>query len=250
LSIAASWAKAAKAGIGALLPQDCFLCAAPGSGSLLCSSCTLSLPRLTPERCPVCALPTPGSSVCGACLHRTPHFDATQAVYCYEFPVDSLIQSLKYAHRLASADFLGQMLAQLSTLWRPDLILPVPLSAARLAHRGFNQALEIARPLARAIGVPLEVSRIHRHRDTTPQASLPWKERAENIRHAFECEIDLTGKSILVVDDVMTTGATLNELARTLKAHGAARVENRVLARALKDPASVAAVQSGILSPE
>ena len=93
----------------------------------------------------------------------------------------------------------------------------------------------IARPLAQALGVPLETRHIHRRRDTAPQASLPWKERTKNIRHAFECDIDLTGKTILVVDDVMTTGATLDELARTLKAHGASRVENRVLARALKD---------------
>jgi ComF family protein len=250
LSIAARLAEAARKGATALLPQDCFLCAAPAGGGLLCSSCTLSLPRLTPERCPVCALPTPDSSVCGACLSRAPYFDATQAVYRYEFPVDSLVQSLKYAHRLAGADFLGRMLAQLSTLCRPDLILPVPLSAARLAQRGFNQALEIARPLARVLGVPLEVSRVHRHRDTAPQASLPWKERTENIRHAFECEIDLTGKTILVVDDVMTTGATLNELARTLKAHGASRVENRVLARALKGQQFIVAVQSSILNPE
>ena len=114
-------------------------------------------------------------------------------------------------------------------------ILAVPLSPARLAERGFNQALEIARPLAHALGVPIELHRIHRRRDTAPQASLPWKERKQNIRHAFECELDLTGKAVLVVDDVMTTGATLDELAATLKAHGAARVENCVVARALKD---------------
>jgi ComF family protein len=117
----------------------------------------------------------------------------------------------------------------------PDLVLPVPLAPARLAERGFNQAVELARPLAKLLGVPLETSRVHRRRDTVPQASLPWKERKQNIRHAFECELDLTGKQVLVVDDVMTTGATLDELARTLKAHGAARVENFVLARALKD---------------
>jgi len=88
---------------------------------------------------------------------------------------------------------------------------------------------------SRALGAPLEISHIHRRRDTAPQASLPWKERRQNIRHAFECDIDLTGKTVLVVDDVMTTGTTLDELARVLKAHGAARVENRVLARTLKD---------------
>ena len=230
-----SLAKAARTCVAALLPRDCFLCAAPSGDSLLCPACINSLPRLTSERCPICALPTPAAEVCGACLKHAPQFDATQAVFCYEFPLDRLIQSLKYVHRLASTDFLGGELARLATPWRPDLILPVPLAAARLAQRGFNQALELARPLARALGAPLEISRIQRRRDTTPQAGLPWKERAKNIRHAFECEIDLTGKTVLLVDDVMTTGATLDELARTLKAHGAARVENRVLARALRD---------------
>ncbi|MDP2809831.1 MAG: ComF family protein [Rhodocyclaceae bacterium] len=218
-----------------MLPQDCLLCAAPSGDSLLCPACTASLPRLTAERCPVCALPTPASGTCGGCLKKAPHFDGTEAVFRYEFPVDSLVQSLKYVHRLACADFLGKALAQTSAPRRPDLILPVPLSAARLAQRGFNQALELARPLARALGAPLEISHIHRRRDTAPQASLPWKERTKNMRHAFECEIDLTGKTVVLVDDVMTTGATLDELARTLKAHGAVRVENRVLARALRD---------------
>ncbi|MDP2821738.1 MAG: ComF family protein [Sulfuritalea sp.] len=235
MSIAADLKKALRHTAAALLPQDCFLCAAPSGESLLCPSCVAGLPRLATERCPVCALPTPGANICGACLKQAPHFDATQAVFRYEFPLDRLIQSLKYAHRLASADFLGKALAQLATPLRPDLILPVPLSAARLAQRGFNQALELARPLARALGAPLEISRIRRCRDTTPQASLPWKERTKNIRHAFECEIDLSGITVLVLDDVMTTGATLDELARTLKAHGAARVENCVLARALRE---------------
>ena len=235
MSIAAGLKKAGQSAANALLPQDCFLCAAPCGDCLLCVLCVASLPRLTAERCPLCALPTPGSNTCGACLKQAPHFDATQAVFRYEFPLDRLIQSLKYAHRLAGADFLGRELAQLSVPFRPDLILPVPLAPARLAERGFNQALELARPLTRSLGVPLEIRHIHRRRDTAPQASLPWKERKQNIRHAFESGIDLTGKTVLVVDDVMTTGATLDELARTLKAHGAARVENFVLARALKD---------------
>lgn len=228
-------ARAADRCVAALLPRDCFLCASPSGDSLLCSPCRASLPRLTSARCPVCALPTPDACVCGACLKRPPHFDATHAVFRYEFPVDRLIQSLKYAHRLAGADFLGGILARTAPPCRPDLVLPVPLAPARLAQRGFNQALEIARPLARALGAALEIDHVRRSHATPPQASLPWKERARNIRHAFTCDIDLRGKTLLLVDDVMTTGATLDELARTLKAHGAARVENCVLARALKE---------------
>ncbi len=225
----------------ALLPRDCLLCSAASNNAVLCPDCNDHLPRLTTQRCPQCALPTPTADRCGACLKQAPYFDATTAIWQYDFPIDRMIQSLKYSRRLASADFFGAELALLAVppttlLASPlDFILPVPLSAQRLKQRGFNQSVEIARPLARQLGIPLELKNIHRHRDTTPQTTLPWKERAKNIRHAFECHIDLTGKTVLVVDDVMTTGATLNELARTLKAHGAVRVENCVLARALKN---------------
>jgi hypothetical protein len=95
LSIAADLKKAVHGAATALLPQDCFLCAAPSGDRLLCPSCATSLPRLTAERCPVCALPTPGSNTCGACLKQAPHFDATQAVFRYEFPLDRLIQELR-----------------------------------------------------------------------------------------------------------------------------------------------------------
>lgn len=231
---------ALRAAVAALLPRDCLLCSAASNNAVLCPDCNDHLPRLTTQRCPQCAMPTPGAEVCGACMKHVPYFDATTAIWQYDFPIDRLIQSLKYSRRLASADFFGVELALLAarptTLLAssPDFILPVPLSAQRLKQRGFNQSIEIARPLAQQLGIPLELKNIHRHRDTTPQTSLPWKERAKNIRHAFECRIDLTGKTVLVVDDVMTTGTTLNELARTLKAHGAVRVENCVLARALK----------------
>lgn len=220
--------------LSALLPRQCFLCAAPAAGEFLCPDCLDSLPRLTTDCCPVCALPTPAAMVCGACLKKPPQFDATQAVFRYEFPVDRLVQSLKYAHRIASADFLGRILAQCRPQVAPELILPVPLAPQRLAERGFNQALEIARPLARQLSLPLETRLVQRHVNTTPQAALPWKERAKNIRHAFACGIDLSGKAVLVIDDVMTTGATLNELAGTLKACGAEWVENLVVARALR----------------
>jgi ComF family protein len=219
---------------GALFPRECFLCAAPSAQEFLCPACLDNLPYMPAECCPVCALPTPCAEVCGACLKKPPNFDATQAVFRYQFPIDRLVQSLKYAHRLASADFLGKMLLPQVPDRRFDMILPVPLAAQRLAGRGFNQALEISRRLAGQLHVPLETRFVLRGIDTTPQAALPWKDRAKNIRHAFECEVDLTGKAILVIDDVMTTGATLNELAGTLKACGAARVENLVLARTLK----------------
>lgn len=218
----------------ALLAQDCLLCGADSGRDRLCPPCAASLPGFDTPCCPRCAQPVAVAGDCAACLARLPHFDATLALWRYAFPLDQLIHSLKYAHRLASAEFFGRALAALPCAAPPDLILPVPLYRARLAERGFNQSVEIARPLARRLGVPLELTHVLRCRDTAPQASLPWQDRAKNIRHAFECRTDLSHKIIWLVDDVMTTGATLDELARTLKAHGAARVENRIVARAVK----------------
>ena len=171
------------------------------------------------------------SEICGTCLDLPPAFDATHAAFIYAFPVDILIQSLKYQRRLASATYLSQTLISLTSDARPDLIVPVPLAPPRLALRGFNQALELAKPLAKYLNVPLARSKVLRCRDTVPQVSLPRKDRAKNIRNAFECRADLTDKTVWLVDDVMTTGATLNELAGLLKAHGASRVENFVVAR-------------------
>jgi predicted amidophosphoribosyltransferase len=110
----------------------------------------------------------------------------------------------------------------------------MPLHPRRLAERGFNQALEIARSVARHLGRPIEPRGVLRVKDTLPQTKLPYEERAKNVRGAFLCKLDLSGASVAVVDDVMTTGATLNELARALKRAGATRVENLVIARTVK----------------
>jgi ComF family protein len=220
--------------LNAIFAANCMLCGNDSDGESVCDICRADLQLLPKEHCPVCALPSPNSARCGACLKHPKHFDATLAPYRYAYPVDRLIQALKYSRRLASADFLARPLAALPQTQTPDFILPVPLSAQRLGERGFNQAVELARPLARKTGVPLLLTAIRRCRHTTPQTTLPWKVRATNIRHAFECDLDLTGKTVWVVDDVMTTGATLDEIARVLKLHGAVRVENRVVARALR----------------
>ena len=226
------WAAAHRV-IGKTLAQDCVLCGAASGDALLCASCAQGLPALEGPRCPVCALPAPGGTTCGACLKSAPAYDATLAVWRYGFPVDKLVQTLKYEHRLSLA---GYFVAAMLDGPRPtgDLILPLPLSARRLAERGFNQAVEIARPLAQGLGLPLEIDACRRTRETVPQASLPWKERRRNVRHCFECAADFSGKSIIVVDDVMTTGATLDEFAALLKRHGAAHVTNWVVARAVR----------------
>jgi ComF family protein len=209
--------------------EDCLLCGAETGPELLCAACIAELPTL-PDSCPRCALPSPASAVCGSCLNRPTHFDATLALWRYEFPCDGLVQALKYRARLALAGFFARSLAS-RPMPEVDLIVPMPLHPKRLAERGFNQALEIARGLARHLSRPIELRGVLRVRDTPPQTDLPYEERAKNVRGAFLCKVDLSGASVAVLDDVMTTGATLNELALALKRAGATRVENCVIAR-------------------
>lgn len=221
-----------------LLPQDCLLCGDGAGAELLCAECQADLPRLPGEGCPRCAQPSPGGAVCGACLRHPPAFDATRAAFRYGFPVDRLVQLLKFGHRLPVADFLARSMLAAG---RPagDCLVPVPLSRRRLAERGFNQALEIARRLARETGLPLMPRACLRSLDTPPQSALPWKARRANVRRAFECQADFSGRSVILVDDVMTSGATLDELATVVRLHGASGVTCWVAARAVRgEPAA------------
>jgi ComF family protein len=214
-----------------LLAQDCVLCQAASGERLLCEACVRELPT-TASACPRCALGGSSNAECGACIADPPHYDASCAAFVYAYPVDALIQALKYGGQLALAGLFAHSLHQrVGTAAGVDLIVPLPLHPARLAGRGFNQAAEIARALSRATGVTMDAQIARRVRNTAPQTALPWRERAANMRHAFACGRDLAGLRVAVVDDVMTTGATLQEFARTLKRCGAARVENWVVAR-------------------
>jgi ComF family protein len=216
-----------------LFGGSCFLCRG-ASRWLLCSACDADLPRLAPTGeirfCPRCALVSPGGAVCGRCLAEPPRYDATVAALAYTFPGDVLIQALKFRGELALAPLLAEMLHQrISNNENIDLVVPVPLSLQRLRSRGYNQSAEIARRLrARA---PLELFLCERSRDTAAQAELPWSERRRNVRGAFRCTRAIPGATVAVVDDVMTTGATLDEMAAALKQAGARRVVNWVVAR-------------------
>jgi ComF family protein len=170
--------------------------------------------------------------VCGTCLASPPNFDGTVALWLYEFPCDRLVQALKYRGNLALASFFALKLASRSPPGC-DLLIPMPLHPDRLAQRGFNQAVEIARSLANRTGLAVRLRGVRRVRHTAPQTELPYEERTRNVRGAFACDLDLSGKSVAVLDDVMTTGATLNELAGVLKRSGAARVQNLVIARSV-----------------
>jgi ComF family protein len=213
--------------LGLLFGGTCFLCRGTAP-ALLCAACDADLPRLAPVRCPRCALESPRGEVCGRCLSEAPHYDATVAALAYEFPADALVHALKFRGELALAGLLGGMLSQNISTHEIDCVIPVPLSAARLRTRGYNHAAEIARHLRPA---KLDLALCVRTRDTPPQMDLPYDERRRNVRGAFRCTRALAGESVAVVDDVMTTGATLDEIASVLKTAGAARVVNWVVAR-------------------
>lgn len=215
--------------------QPCLLCGAHSHGTPLCAGCQADLPRLPARRCPACALPTADGARCGACLKRPPQFQACRAVYRYAFPVDTLVQRLKYAAALPLADFFaGQLAAEVLAFPLPDLILPMPLHPARLGERGFNQAVEIGRALSRRLDVPLHAEGGRRLRDTPSQAGLDLKARRRNLRGAFACATDLQGRRVALLDDVFTSGTSLNELAKAARRAGAAKVEAWVVARTVR----------------
>jgi ComF family protein len=206
----------------------------------LCRACREELPRLL-HSCQRCGLPLPDGArnvPCAACLRNPPALDGCFALFGYQPPIDQWIHSLKFGRDLAAARLLGELLlAELAAGGLPiagaPALLPVPLHSRRLRQRGYNQSLEIARPLIRS-GLRLCACRCQRSRHTAAQSSLPARHRHRNIRGAFSIRGRLENPHILLIDDVMTTGATLNELARTLKAGGATRVDACVIARAYK----------------
>ena len=216
-----------------LLPgQPCLLCGATGQRLILCDACSADLPYLDRACCPVCALPTLNSAVCGHCLQHPPHFNRTVAAFAYAFPLDKLVLALKYGERLHLATLLGDKLAQrVSSL--PDCIIAMPLHPQRLRERGFNQSLQLARQVGRQLHIQVLPGACQRIRNTPSQSALPLKERGKNVRKAFHCCADVAGKHVAVVDDVMTTGTTMNELALTLINAGASEVSAWVVARTL-----------------
>jgi ComF family protein len=225
-----------------LLPSHCALCGEL-AGDPVCAHCEGQYFNLLSNRCPCCGIALPHHAspmACSACLRHPPAFDATIVATDYSPPVDQLVLALKFRHQLALAPALSRMIRRAieqSGLEHPDLLTAVPLGRQRLAERGFNQSLEMARALAKALGIQLDKHGVLRQRETPPQSLLPPDERRKNMRHAFTVSsnaIDLINdRHVAVVDDVMTTGETLNELAATLKRFGAARVTNLVFARAL-----------------
>ena len=223
-----------------LLPSSCALCGALCDGAV-CRPCHAQFVTRA-ARCPRCANPLGAADArreCAACLARRPAFDATLAGADYLAPLDRLVLQLKFGGKLALAPWFAQVLRDTVLEHRgfllPNVLCPVPLGPRRLVDRGFNQALEMARPLARALGIPLRARLALRALDTPAQSGVAPDQRRRNIRNAFIVAPDalamVRGQHIGIVDDVMTSGHTLDELAATFKRFGAARVSNFVFAR-------------------
>jgi ComF family protein len=220
-----------------LWPARCLICHAAGLPGLdLCAGCIAALPW-NHHACRQCAIPLPASSAdarCGECLQQAPPLHATHAALVYGFPLDRLLPRFKFHNDLAVGRLLAQLMADaFAGAQRPDALLPIPLHRTRLRARGYDQALELARPLSRALGIPLLHDAMRRDRATAPQSELDAAQRRRNLRKAFAIE-DGTAlpRHIALIDDVMTTGATLHAAADCLRRAGVARVDAWVCARA------------------
>lgn len=222
----------------ALLPPTCILCGNPGFNGLdICQPCHLRLPRNT-LCCPKCAESFTAAiavlPLCGRCLHETPTFDVTYAPFTHHEEIRHLITGLKFGAQFKNARLLGALLAEAidNKVEIPDCIIPVPLHKARYHERGFNQALEIARTVSQKLHIPINPNCCVRHKDTPHQTGLTAKKRRQNLRRAFSVNKPVLTSHIAILDDVMTTGATANELATALKHAGVSRVDVWVCARA------------------
>ncbi|MEO5694273.1 MAG: phosphoribosyltransferase family protein [Usitatibacter sp.] len=191
--------------------QDCALCNAASSAGLVCAECESRLPACDPE-------------AAQGLTHRAA-FDHAFAAFEYRFPMDRLVQRFKFSGDLAMGKWLALQLAQRAApLPPPDWIVAPPLTAARLRARGFNQALEIAKVVGKVVGARVDVAAVVKLRETAPQPSLGGRARRRNLRGAFECRRVFAGEHVAIVDDVLTTGATCEAMARVLKDAGAGRV--------------------------
>lgn len=231
---------------GALFPPLCIACSnvlAAGQERGFCRDCSQHLSFITQSRCPICGIIFPdslaGNHLCGDCLETKPHYTFARAALIYEGIILDAVHRFKYRRNLTCGLVLAGLLADFDFPdmdWRAfDLIIPVPLHVRRLRKRGFNQSLILARALSKKHSLPIDFSLLKRRKLTLTQTGLDKKERERNIKGAFAvgCPEILRGKNVVLVDDVYTTGATINECAKTLNKAGSSRVAVITLARVL-----------------
>ncbi len=216
------------------LGERCLACGTR-SASGLCRDCFRDLPW-NDHPCRCCAIPleTPGD-LCGHCALHPPGYDRAYAAFEYAWPIAPMLQAFKFHGHLAVGRTLALAFSEylvMRAARRPDILVPVPLHPRRLSERGFNQAIEIARPLARSLGITIRYHSLIRRRHTPAQSGLGAAARRRNLSGAFACKCRFNGLHVALVDDVITTGSTAEALAATLKQAGARHVSVYALARA------------------
>jgi len=221
-----------------MIRRYCILCGDRSEGLFdLCRACHGDLP-VVPSACPHCALPLPSELSCGRCLQNPPPYEACIAPFHYRFPIDELLKAAKFRQNLHYASHLGRILAvelRCRGYERPDCLIPVPLHRWRLFRRGYNQALELARDISQQLEIPIDWKICRRIRNTPPQAGLSAQERRRNLRAAFRVDGAIPYRHVAIVDDVITTGQTVAELAQALHKAGVERVDVWAFARATPD---------------
>lgn len=209
-----------------VFPSRCLGC--ERGGTFLCDACAADLPRADSPRCWRCWATRPRFELCPACYREPPPFDGLRSPYVYQAVVRDLVRGLKYRGMTAIAETMAGLLAEAALEFdlEADVVVPVPLSGLRQRSRGYNQASELAKHLARELDAPMRPRALERIRHTAPQTrSASAVERARNVQGAFRCEdAAVQGNRILLVDDVTTTGATLRASAEALKHGGASEV--------------------------
>ena len=235
--------KSLKASVDLFLPPACLLCGQrlddSAKGPDFCETCMAGVTPLGPAHCCLCAQPfanATSSHLCGSCLKRPPGFTMVHAAGRYHGSIKDAVHRLKHCNQLVLAKplglILGEVIADAAHACRFDTIVPVPLHRQRLRARGYNQAVEIARPLSRQLGLPIEAGLLQRSRRTPPQQGLAADQRRRNLRHAFALAGQVTGARVLLVDDIMTTGETVRECCRVLAQGGTEDIQVAVVGRA------------------
>lgn len=216
-------------------PDICFLCGAIADyRRILCDQCRQDLPKLS-RACRKCGRSIVTGCLCPICIIKPPNFDRLISPFSYEYPVTELIKSLKYNNNIEIARELGIALLNIITHESrplPEVILPVPLHPLRIMGRGFNQAMEISYEISRGLKLPVDNSLIKRVRHTAPQFNLGPAERLKNLSGAFKLSCGSDYRSVAIVDDIVTTGTTVNVIAGLLKKTGTKFVEVWSCARA------------------
>lgn len=225
--------------------NPCLLCDLQTSEkTLICHDCFAELPRPI-NACYQCGLPLGSETrsqnkaqICGICLSQTPSFDYTVTPFLYAQPVDYLIQQFKFSGQLVAGYALAKLMLKIIkplTHGRPQAIMPVPLHAKKLKSRGYNQAQELAYPIAKALAIDIDLTSCTRIKDTQSQSRLAKTERIINMQNAFALKSPISAEHVVLIDDIMTTGNTLNELAKQLKHAGVKKVGVWACARAILD---------------